>query len=64
MPAETTTLLRLPAVLERTGVKRTTLFNLIQRDLFPAPVRIRNTRIRAWPSTAVDAWIHNQINGD
>lgn len=54
-------LLRLDAVRERTGLGRSTLYALIQRGSFPKPIAILGTRISAWPSSAVDAWVARQI---
>jgi len=53
-------LLRLPAVLERTGLKRSALLLLMQRSNFPAPLKL-GTRINVWPSSEVDAWVDDQI---
>ena len=55
-------LLRLPEVLGRTGLSRSTLYSLIQRGLFIAPVHPVGTKVSVWPSDRVDAWIAQQIN--
>lgn len=52
-------LLRAPQVIARTGMKRSTLYQAIQRGDFPAPRKI-GRRAVAWPSDAVDAWINSR----
>jgi prophage regulatory protein len=49
-------LLRLPSVLERVGVSRSTLWSWVREKRFPPPVRL-GLRAVAWRSTEVDAWI-------
>jgi len=53
-------LLRLPTVMERTGIPRSTLFYMMKRNTFPQPVRI-SPRIIAWPAFAIDEWIEGQV---
>ena len=53
-------LLRLPAVLERVGLRRSRLYELVAAGRFPAPVKLSNRAI-AWPSDEVDAWIRQRI---
>lgn len=47
------TMLRLPAVLERRGKKRSSHYNDIKRGLFTRPVSI-GPRQRAWPEGEVE----------
>lgn len=56
-------LLRENAVLERTGLSRSTARRLIQRGLFPAPVHPRGARVALWDASAVNAWIIETLNG-
>lgn len=51
--------LRLPEVRRRTGLGRTTIYNLVKSGSFPAPVELPGKRI-AWPSDDVTDWI-NQL---
>lgn len=58
--AQTDRLLRLAQVQEITGLKRSTLYDLIQQPEaegggFPPPVKIG--RISAWPESEVRSWI-------
>ena len=55
-----TTLLRLPKVLERVGLGKSSVYAMIQQKKFPAPIRICG-RISAWDSSAIDAWVEEQI---
>jgi len=47
--------LRLPKVIERTGLSRSSIYAMIDDGLFPSPVRI-GRRAVAWRETDVDAW--------
>ena len=47
---------RLPEVLERTGNKRSTWFNMIRRGEAPAPIKI-SERLNGWYDHEIDAWI-------
>ena len=56
-PANTAdSLIRLPAVLARIGLKQSRLYELIQSGDFPAPVRL-GVRAVAWRESEVSAWI-------
>jgi prophage regulatory protein len=53
-------LLRLPAVEERCGLRKTAIYDLVKRGKFPAPIRLTE-RTSAWSSQAVDGWIAERI---
>jgi prophage regulatory protein len=53
-------ILRLPAVLERTGLTRSTLYRKIQAGTFPKQVAI-SVRCAGWRESAINAWMHNPI---
>ena len=53
-------LLRLPQVIERVGLRRTAIYDLVKAGAFPAPIKL-GRRCSAWPSDAVDAWIHARV---
>lgn len=53
-------LLRLPGVIECTGLPRTTLYRYIKQGTFPAPVAL-GTRSIAWKSDEVRAWIESRM---
>ena len=52
-------LLRLPEVLHRVGVSRTTWWRLIKAGVAPAPVKI-TPRVAAWPDESIDAFIESR----
>ncbi len=47
---------RLTAVMHRTGLCKTQLYELINAREFPAPVHL-TTRARGWLASEVDQWI-------
>jgi len=55
-----TRLLRRKTVEARTGLARSTLYQMMQTGLFPKPVRIGGRAV-AWPETEVDAWIEARL---
>lgn len=59
-PASPGKLLRLPAVEEITGLKKSTLYAKVKDRTFPAPVRL-SARAVAWRSTDVSAWVAARI---
>lgn len=52
-------LLRLPQIIQRTGLQRSSLYDLIRSGQFPQPVKL--ARLSAWPESEVDAWIAARI---
>jgi prophage regulatory protein len=54
--AQSGRLLRLPIVMDRTGLSRSGLYGLINREQFPAPVRLGDRAI-AWREDEVAEWI-------
>jgi prophage regulatory protein len=52
--------LRLPAVLERCGHKRSTLYLAVAQGRFPKPVNI-GERAVAWVESEIDAWIAARV---
>jgi len=55
-----TTLLRLQAVMGRTGLSRSRLYELLGEGNFPRPVKLSG-RLNAWPDNEVNAWIQARI---
>jgi prophage regulatory protein len=51
---------RLPEVLARTGLKRSTLYVLIRKQEFPRPVPL-SARAVGWLTSAVDRWIEERV---
>ncbi len=53
-------ILRLPTVIERTGLSRSTLYLLISRTEFPSQVQL-GTRSVGWVESEVQAWLEGRI---
>jgi prophage regulatory protein len=53
-------ILRLNAVLDRTGLTRATLYRKIQAGTFPKQVRIA-TRCTGWRESAIREWMRNPM---
>jgi prophage regulatory protein len=56
----TTRLIRLPELLRRVPLSRSTIYQLVSRGEFPAPSRI-GPRAVAWSEALVDAWAEAKI---
>lgn len=50
-------LLRLPAVLERTGLGKSSVYAGMAAGTFPTPVRL-GTRGVAWKESEIEAWVN------
>jgi prophage regulatory protein len=53
-------LFRLPKVLDKTGLGKTRLYELMAEGSFPRPISI-GLRSVAWPSEEVDRWVKARI---
>lgn len=53
-------ILRLDAVLDRTGLSRSTLYRKVEQGTFPAQVRIA-TRCVGWRESAIADWLRNPM---
>ena len=53
-------ILRLRAVLDRTGLSRSTLYRKMQNGTFPRNIQI-STRCAGWRESAIDAWLRNPM---
>ena len=51
------TIERLPHVLARTGLGRSTLYALVAAGAFPAPVKL-SIRAVGWRAEEIDAWLN------
>lgn len=54
--------LRLPAVLDKTGISRSQLFRLIQQGKFPSAHRL-SERVSAWDERAIDQFLAEKFGG-
>lgn len=52
-------MLRSPAVMERTGLSRTTIWRRVRAGTFPAPVDLGNGLI-GWPEPSIETWLRNR----
>jgi prophage regulatory protein len=55
---ETEKLLRLPAVMERVGLRKTAIYEQIEEGHFPKPVPLGS--VNAWPASEISAWIEKR----
>lgn len=53
-------ILRLPTVLKRTGLSRSTLYRKMQNGTFPMNIKL-STRCAGWRESAVTQWMHNPM---
>lgn len=58
--AAPTTIIRLPGVMTRTGLSRSSIYSAIARNEFPRPIRL-GRRAVGWDSSLVESWVRNQI---
>ena len=54
-------LLRRPEVEARTGLKRSTIYDWMEKGNFPRPLRL-GERVVAWREADVDKWIQTRLN--
>jgi prophage regulatory protein len=54
-----TKILRLPDVMDATGLKRSSIYAYVQKNAFPQPIRL-GERAVGWKSDEVDAWIEQR----
>jgi prophage regulatory protein len=57
---KTPRLIRLPEVLSRVGVSRSTLYTMIQRGEFPASRKL-SPRIAVWSDAEVSQWVASRL---
>ena len=57
--------LRMPAVMERTGLSKASIYRLIHADDFPAAIRL-SSRAVGWPAQQIDEWVasRERVRGD
>jgi prophage regulatory protein len=53
-------ILRLPAVLDRTGLSRSTLYRKVNEGSFPRQIAI-SARCTGWRESHIEAWLRNPI---
>ena len=53
-------ILRLPSVLKRTGLSRSTVYLMVSKNKFPAPVSLGDRAI-GWIEEEIDIWLEEKI---
>ena len=53
-------ILRLPAVISKTGIARSTIYAKIAEREFPKPIRL-GSRSVGWLETEIDQWLSQRI---
>ena len=56
------TILRLPQVIARTGLGRSTIYAYMHDNKFPKSIRL-GARAVGWLADDIDQWISDRING-
>lgn len=54
-------ILRLPQVIARTGLSRSSIYSRINDQTFPQPMRLGGRRAVGFLSSEIDAWIAQQV---
>ncbi len=57
-----TTILRLPSVLQITGLSRSTIYAMMAEGIFPKPIKL-GKRAVGWKDTDVAAWVDDRAQG-
>ena len=52
---------RLPAVIDVTGLARSTIYDLMAKDQFPRPIKLTAKAV-AWPESAIAEWLAQRSN--
>jgi prophage regulatory protein len=55
-----TKILRFPAVIERTGLSRSTIYLQISKGNFPKPISLGANSV-GWLESEIDDWINSKI---
>lgn len=54
-------LIRLPEVMDRTGLGRSWVYQAVKEGRFPSPISVPGSRAVAWVEGEVTAWIARSI---
>ena len=57
-------LLRLPDVVNRTGLSKRSIYRWISNGKFPPHIRLGNSRIVAWSEKDIASWVNQQIQSN
>lgn len=54
-------LIRLPEVLQRTGISKSEIYRRIRTGAFPRARRLSH-RVAVWPESEIDVWISDAVD--
>lgn len=54
-------IIRLPEVMERTGIKRSSIYTQIKEGTFPEQINL-GARSVGWLESEIDAWVCDQVS--
>ena len=54
-------ILRIPDVMERIGLSRSSIYQKISEGTFPAPIKL-GKRAVGWLNSDIEIWLDHQIN--
>jgi prophage regulatory protein len=60
-PQQLQLFIRLPAVLQKVGMSKSFVYDLITQDKFPKPVKV-SSRISCWVTAEVEQWVQERID--
>lgn len=60
MATENTSLLRLPEVVQITGLAKATIYQKVSTQSFPPPIKL-SERASAWIASEVEQWVQQRI---
>lgn len=55
-----TAILRLPVVITRTGLSRSSIYDYAQKGIFPKPIKL-GPRAVGWLEPEIEQWIQDQV---
>lgn len=55
-------ILRLPQVIEKTGYRRSSIYNFMEQGTFPAARKL-GPRAVGWDAQEIDEWIQKKLDG-
>ncbi len=61
MDTQNETIIRLPEVIQRTGLSRSTIYAYVEKDMFPKPIKI-GLRAVGWYESDITEWIISHKN--
>lgn len=61
VPVFTTQGLRMPRVVDKTGMSRAHIYKLVKAGRFPAPYKL-SERVSVWNAEEVSAWLANKFS--